>query len=33
MKLPRFASANISSLHYCASGGAPLPVEAEGEPQ
>ena len=26
-QLPRFASANISSLHYCASGGAPLPVE------
>ncbi len=26
-QLPRFASADLSSLHYCASGGAPLPVE------
>ena len=26
-QLPRFASADLSSLRYCASGGAPLPVE------
>lgn len=26
-QLPRFASADISSLRYCASGGAPLPME------
>ncbi len=25
--LPGFAQANLSSLHYCGSGGAPLPVE------
>lgn len=26
-QLPRFAAADLSSLRYCASGGAPLPVE------